>query len=590
MRIEGITILVFCMLSLSACSMQKQESEPSSETSHSDTGNGHILGLNFSDVTEVAGLGGFSYENGQTPRKLFPESMGSGGGFIDYNNDNWEDILLVGGGPLESGSERIVPAVSLYHNNRDGSFTLVNKETGLDEIVNTYSHGIAVADYDNDGDQDFYLTTLYENMLFNNDNGTFREIGQEAGVTGPPEWSSSAVFFDADNDGWPDIYHGNFIAWSTETELFCSLDGVTKTYCTPELYKGIPGRYYHNNGNGTFTEQTKEAGFITSPGKTLGVAVFDYNRDGWQDIFVSNDTQPDLLYENNGDGTFSEKGALSGIAYDENGRARAGMGIDIGIVDKTCEPTLFVGNFSKEMIGVFQYIGNSIFIDRAALSRIGKSTLRTLTFGLFLFDVDLDGDLDLFAANGHVHTDVAVTQEGITYREPPHLFINDGAGNFQDIGEAVGGPMQKLIVGRGTAYADYDHDGDLDILVTDNSGPAHLWRNDLSNGAHYLRVKLSGHEHNRDAFGTEVTAVNAGQHMHRMIRTGSSFLSSFEKTLTFGLGEAITLDSLIIHWNDGHKQIFTNVPADQQITVHYDQTTIAFNDRQSNEVTISNEY
>lgn len=522
--------------------------------------------LHFAEVTESAGLADFEHITGAAGDKWFPEAMGSGCAIIDYNNDNWQDILLVGGGHWPKFGDNSAAGIWLYHNNGDGTFSQMTSEAGLGD-VRTYGYGLAVADYDNDGDEDFLLTTLWENMLFRNDNGVFSDVSISSGVQGDKVWSTSAIFFDADKDGWLDLYVGNYVDWSPENDLMCTLDGETKSYCTPELYTGIPSRFYRNNGDGTFSDKTESAGFLPAPGKTLGIVEFDFNRDGWPDLAVANDTQRDLLYKNNGDGTFEEIGAFSGIGYDENGRARAGMGIDAGIVDPGGKETIFVGNFSKEMIGVYRYLDNGLFNDRAAASKIGRPSLLTLTFGLFLFDVDLDGDLDLYAANGHVQEEIEVTQDGITYREPPHLFINDGNGKFIDKQKEAGEALRLPVVGRGAVYCDFDRDGDLDILTTENGGPAHLLRNDSEHQNQYLRVKLVGRKSNRSACGSRVVAYAEGMMQERRVRTGSSFLSSAEKTVTFGLGSQAAADSLIVYWPSGIVEKFTNISANQVFTV-----------------------
>lgn len=519
--------------------------------------------LSFHDATGEAGLSAFRHENGAYGTKWFPEAMGSGGGFIDYDGDDWLDILLVGGGTWPGSGQEPVRALWLYRNLGDGTFTDVTEMAGL-AGVRAYGFGIAAADYDNDGDEDVFFTTLGENMLFRNDGGTFTDVAGQAGVTGGSTWSTSPIFFDADRDGHVDLYVGSYVAWSPETDLVCTVAGGVRSYCTPEHYSGIPSQYYRNNGDGTFTDRTLEAGFADGPGKMLGVSEFDYNDDGWSDLIVANDTQRDLLYENNGDGTFTEKGAVSGIAYDENGGARAGMGIDTGVVDTTGEVTMFVGNFSKEMIGVYRHLGNGLFMDRAGISKIGLPSLLTLTFGLFLFDVDLDGDLDLFTANGHVQPEIEQTQEGITYREPPHLFVNDGNGYFEDAAAKAGAPMQQPLVARGAAYGDYDRDGDLDVLVTENHGRVHLLRNDLTGGGHFLRLRVEGRVSNRDALGTQVLAFADGRRMERRVRTGSSFMSQLEKTVTFGLGDAEKADSLVIRWPGGRVDRFADVEADRE--------------------------
>ena len=529
------------------------------------------VALSFTDVTASAGLSEFRHVTGAIGDKWFPESMGSGGGFIDYDGDGWQDILLVGGGRWAKDKTQPPQALWLFRNNGDGSFSNKTNEAGLGNL-SAYGFGIAVADYDNDGDQDFYFTTLHHNMLFRNDPGVFTEVSKAANLAGEATWSSSAIFFDADKDGWLDLYYGNYVDWSAEKDLWCTLDGKTKSYCTPELYKGVPGRFYRNNGAPnsaeqavTFTDQTEAAGFTQSPGKTLGLVECDFNRDGWPDLVVSNDTQRNLLYKNDGDGTFTELGAFSGVAYDENGRARAGMGIDAGVIDNTGAETIFIGNFSKEMIGVYRYIGNDLFTDRAPASKIGRPSLMTLTFALFVFDVDLDGDLDLFAANGHVQEDIEITQDGIAYREPPHLFLNDGNGFFADEAPKIGGVLQQPLVGRGASYADYDRDGDLDVLVTENGGPAHLWRNEPSNGHHYLRVHVQGTKTNRDGIGTRIVAKVDTLRMERCIRTGSSFLASLEKTATFGLGAKTQVDSLLVYWPSGRVDRFGAIAADREL-------------------------
>ncbi|MEX2399860.1 MAG: CRTAC1 family protein [Rhodothermales bacterium] len=531
----------------------------------------------FSDITEEAGLGGFRHETGAVGDKWFPESMGSGCAFIDYNGDGRPDILLAGGGSW-SATDR--PTLSLYRNDGGGTFKDVTAEVGLGQ-VDAYTLGFAVADYDNDGDQDFYVTTLSENILFRNNSGIFAPV--DAGVAGDPVWSSSALFFDANGDGAVDFYVGNYVRWSPETDIFCSLDGIRKDYCTPEAYDGVPGRFYVNNGDGTFRDATEDAGFVPAPGKALGVVELDYNRDGAPDLAVASDTEPDLLYENNGDGTFTERGTIAGIAYDENGAARAGMGIDAGVVDSTGEVSLFVGNFSKETIGVYRHARVGLFEDRAFVSKIGRPSLMTLTFGLFLFDVDLDGDLDLFAANGHVQPDIETVDESVRYAEAPHLFVNQGDGSFVDAAPKIGGVLSERIVARGSAHADIDGDGDLDVLVTENGGRVHLWRNELNDSGRdlepstgFLRVTLEGTRSNRSGLSARIVAVSEGRWMERRVRSGSTYLSASELPVTFGLGSASSVDSLAVEWPSGRIDHFTHVSGNRHVrlvegsdSIHY---------------------
>ncbi len=520
--------------------------------------------MRFVDVTVEAGLGDFIHRTGAFGAKWFPETMGGAGGFIDYNGDDWLDILLVGGGTWPEHGQKPVRALWLYRNNQDGSFTDVTEEVGLGRI-SAYGFGVTAADYDNDGDEDFFVTTLSENLLFRNDDGRFVEVGRETGLAGEPVWSTSAIFFDADRDGWLDVYVGNYVVWSSEQDIFCTVDGETKSYCQPTLYTGLPGNFYRNRGDGTFTEMTKGAGFTNVPGKTLGVAEFDYNRDGWPDLIVANDTQRDLLFQNMGDGSFAEIGVVSGIAFDKDGGATGGMGVDAGVVDSGGEESIFVGNFSNEMIGVFRHEANGAFLDRAATSKIGRPSLRKVTFGLFLFDVDLDGDLDLFAANGNIRED-SEAEGGVAYRQEAQLFLNQGDGEFVASTPSAENALAKALLARGAAYADYDRDGDLDILVIENGGHAQLWRNEVHDGRS-LRVHLQGRDSNRDGLGAQVDVTVGDWRMRRRVRTGSSYLSQSEKAATFGLGVAEQVDTLTVRWPSGRVDRFANVEARQEIRV-----------------------
>ena len=536
------------------------------EASQPDTPDGPPP-LAFSDVARDAGLGGVRHENGGEDRYWFPEPMGAGGGFVDYDNDDWEDILVVGGGRLSPTGPADVKALRLFHNNRDGTFTEVTDAVGLGDM-RAYSIGVAAADYDNDGDQDVYVTTFGENLLFRNDPGSgsdasrvFTEVGAAAGVAGPSFWSSSALFFDADSDGHLDLYVAGYAEWSVATDVDCYRPNGRADYCAPATYQGTDSYFYHNNGDGSFTERTAEAGLANALGKSLAVAEWDFNSDGWSDVVVVNDGEPDLLYINDRDGTFTERGVESGVAYGEHGEARAGMGVDVGVVDSTGMPSIFVGNFSSEMIGVYRQTQSRWFGDRAAASGIGRSSLTTLAFGVLLFDADLDTDLDLFVANGHVYLDPI---DGSDYRQPPHLFVNKGDGTFIDRADTIGGVFQEPLVARAVAKADYDRDGDVDLLVTENNGPVHLFRND-SQGGGVLRLRLEGRSRNRDALGAQVMAVAGVARMYRRVRTGSGYLSQSEKVLTFGLGPASQVDTLLVRWPNGDAETLTDLPAGYEI-------------------------
>lgn len=550
LALASLCILVSC----------SAESSPATRTEEAYTG------VVFTDVTQAAGLGDFLHENGAAGRKYYPEMMGSGGGFIDYDGDGWLDILLLGGGSWDPSDS--VQAIWLFRNNGDGTFTETTAEAGLASI-RAYTIGLAVADYDNDGDEDFFVTTLGRDMLFRNDGGIFREVGAEAGIAEREEWGSSPLFFDADLDGHLDLFVGNYVRWSEETDKWCPEGSLVKMYCIPADYEGIASRYFHANGDGTFTDMTEAAGFITGPEeireKALGVVEIDFNNDGYPDLYVTTDGEGNLLYENNRDGTFTERGVHSGVAFGKHGEARAGMGVDAGVIDGTGEVSFLVGNFSEEPISVYRHIGDGLFIDRTAASKIAQPSFLTLTFGLFLFDVDLDTDLDLFVANGHVYPDRLGDQDKITFRQPAQLFLNNGDGTFTEFLHEDG-VLAKPIVARGAAYADYDRDGDLDVLITENAGPARLLRND-TRGGNFLRVKLEGRMGNRDALGSSIVVDLNGTRMERRIRTGSSYLSQSEKVAVFGLGSAEHADSLIVFWRGGAVDRFSGVAGNREYRI-----------------------
>ena len=519
----------------------------------------------FTSVTEYAGLGDFEHVRGEFGEKWFPEIMGSGGGFLDYDGDGWLDVVLVGGGSLPSRPIREVPAISIYRNQGDGTYRNVTEEVGLAD-VRAYGMGVTAADYDEDGDPDLLLTTLNENLLFRNDGGTFQEVGGEAGIGERSRWSTSATFFDADRDGDLDLYVANYVRWSPQTDVEC-VNRAGPDYCNPRHYEGIADTYYRNDGDGTFTDATSEAGFLDGidpvASKGLGVAELDYDQDGWSDLYVANDGGRNYLFHNEGDGTFTETALRSGVALDRRGSPRAGMGVDVGVVDSTGEISIFVGNFSQESVSVWRHQRRGFFDDRATVSGIGFPTQRTLTFGLGLIDVDLDTDLNLLLANGNVIEQIATLHEGVTFRERAQLFLNRGDGTFAEANPGRG-PLTEPMLARGLAYGDYDRDGDQDVLITENGGPAHLWRNDRG-GEGFLRVELEGTESSQDAIGARVLATVDGLTMERRVRGGTSYLSQSEKTLTFGLGGSRAVDTLTVEWPSGRTDRFQDVSPDQTV-------------------------
>jgi predicted nucleotidyltransferase len=546
---------------------------PSSNDAAAERERGPIL----LDATMEAGLAGYRHVHGGIGQKWMPEIVGPGCAFLDYDGDGWQDILLVGGGAWPETPERPA-ALWLYRNRGDGTFELVTEEAGLGRLE-VYPFGVAAADYDNDGDTDVFVTTLHENLLLRNDGGTFVEVSREAGLADEALWSTSALFFDADRDGWLDLFVANYVSWTPETDVYCGHEGE-KGYCTPQLYDGVPSTYYRNNGDGTFTNRTEEAGFAGAiePGqdKALGVVELDFDQDGWPDLFVANDTERDLLFRNEGDGTFAEEGIRRGVSFDQHGRPRAGMGVDAGVVDTSGRVSIFVGNFSQEMVGVYTNTPSGHFTDRATISKIGHASLLTLTFGLFLADLDLDTDLDLFLANGHVQEHISEIVEGVTFAQPAQLFLNEGNGSYTEVSAGDAAPATPL-VGRGAAYGDYDRDGDVDVLIVENDGTAHLWRNDTRahtsegavRGPGFLRVSVEGNSVsvNRDGIGTVLVAVMDSVHMERRIRSGSSYLSESERVATFGLGEAEVVDTLIVTWPDGEVDRFEQVGGNRHVHI-----------------------
>ncbi|MBZ5507099.1 MAG: CRTAC1 family protein [Acidobacteriia bacterium] len=520
--------------------------------------------VRFTDITQAAGIH-FEHTNGAFGDKYLPEALGPGCAFIDYDNDGFPDILIVNGQSFP-GHGHTQSTLKLYHNNGNGTFTDATARAGLN--ISIYGMGVAVGDYDSDGYDDIFITALGQSLLFhNNGNGTFKDVTKTAGLSGIKEFSTSASWVDYDRDGKLDLLVANYVQWTPQTDVRCTLDGLHKSYCTPESYRGASLRLWHNLGNGKFQDVTNLAGLYDSSSKSLGIAVLDYNNDGWPDFLIANDTQPNKLYLNNHNGTFTENGVAAGIAFSEDGIARAGMGVDAADYDRSGRPSVIITNFANQMLSLYHNEGNGLFVDEAPKSAVGKSSLLTLGFGCFFFDYDLDGWPDIFVANGHIESDIEKIQKRIKYRQPPHLFRNLSGGKFTEATADAGAAFGTPRVARGAAYADIDNDGDLDLLITTNAGPAILFRNDGGSKNHSLRLKLQGVQSNRDGIGALVRIEYSGEHQWQTLRSGSSYLSQSELVLTFGLGSKTNVSRIEVQWPSGQTDKLLDIAADQTITI-----------------------
>ncbi len=507
-------------------------------------------GFRFVDVTGNAGLR-FQHNSGAYGGKLLPETLGSGCTFLDYDADGWQDILLVNSMDWP-GHKRQRTTMKLYRNNRNGTFTDVTQAAGLD--VEMYGMGVAVGDYNNDGFPDIFISCVGQSRLFRNTGkGTFRDVTKASGLFGKQGLSSSAIWFDYDRDGFLDLFVCNYVHWTAETDVFCSLDGKNKSYCTPEAYRGDTCWLYHNRGNGTFEDVTATSGIFDSSSKSLGVAMLDYDQDGWPDLLVANDTQPNKLYRNLHNGKFKDAAVEAGLAFSEDGKARAGMGVDVADYDNSGKPGIIITNFDNEMIGLYHETGQA-YDDVAMQTGLGAASRNTLGFGCVFFDADLDGLLDIAVANGHIDDTVRHIRGNVGYAQPAQLFLNLGRGKFRDIAGDIGGGYDLPKVGRGLAVGDFDHDGDQDLLLTTNNGPAYLYRNDQLSGNRSVRFRLIGTKSNRDAIGANVRVFFNGQTELRVVRSGSSYLSQSELPLTFGLGKQDVIDRVVVEWPSGQSQ------------------------------------
>ena len=515
-------------------------------------------GFKLVDVTSRAGVQ-FRHNSGAYGGKLLPETLGAGCAFLDYDRDGWQDVLLLNGMDWP-GHKRQRSTLRLYRNNRNGTFSDVTRSAGLD--IEMYGMGVAVGDYNNDGYPDLLITCVGQNRLFRNTGkGTFVDVTKASGLGGRAGFSTSALWFDFDRDGLLDLFICNYVKWSPEHDVFCSLDGKHKSYCTPEAYRGETCWLFHNRGNGTFEDVTATSGIFDSSSKSLGVAMLDYDQDGWPDLLVANDVSAPATGFEHDDGNSGlrelQRCGESRIATAE-GKARAGMGLDAADFDNSGSAGVAITNFDNEMIGLYRASANGTYADVAAQSGVGLPSKDKLGFGCVFLDADLDGSLDLVSVNGHID-DTVRNVRNVGYAQPPQLFLNNGKGVFHDVASDVGSEFIQPKVGRGLAYGDFDGDGDLDILMTTNNGPAFLFRNDQLAGNRSIRVRLVGTKSNRDAIGASVRIFHGGTSQSRLVKGGSSYLSQSELPVTFGVAKRDRVDRLLIQWPGGQTEEYKDL-------------------------------
>ncbi len=520
-------------------------------------------GIHFVEITRESGVA-FLHDTGAFGKKWLPETMGSGVVLFDYDGDERLDILFVNGRgfPGQPGK----PSTQALYRNRGGlRFADATREAGL--ALSAYCLGAAAGDLDNDGDADLYLSCLGRDLLLRNDGGRFTDASDAAGLSREYEFGASVALLDADRDGLLDIFATRYVTWTPETDLFCTLDGKTKSYCTPESYPGAAPRFYRNRGNFTFEDRTRAAGVSVPSAKSLGLATLDVDGDGWLDLAVANDTQPNLLFHNRGNGTFEEIGVASGMAFSETGVARGGMGIDAADYDRSGRPSLVIGNFANEMVALYRNEGNYLFVDVAPTAQVGRQTLLSLTFGAFFLDYDLDGWLDLFFANGHLDREIETVQTKVKYAQPAQLFRNLGGGRYQEVTATAGGDLAGPRVARGAAWGDLDGDGDPDVVLTTNGGPAAVFENRGAGHGNWLQVGLEGGKSTRDGIGAVVEATAGGQTQSWLVRTGGSYLSQSQVEPLFGLGTADRIEKLVVRWPSGAVQTVPPPAANRRVVV-----------------------
>lgn len=544
--------------------------KPAGAASSSSRGKSALTGITFADVTRAAGID-FRLTCGGPEKLYIMDSMCGGVAAFDYDNDGWVDIFLVNGSEIADFRAGKCHRAKLYHNNRDGTFTDVTAKSLIDHCG--WGFGVAVGDYDNDGNDDLYITYLNGAVLYrNHGDGTFTDETSKSGVANAGQWGTSAAFGDYDNDGQLDLYVANYVELNLDhlpefgQGPFCQYRGFGVS-CGPRGLKGSRDRLYHNNGDGTFTDVSQKLNIDPGSYYGLGVMWLDYNLDGCLDLYVSDDSTPSMLYKGDCKGGFSEVGARAGVAYSGDGREQAGMGIDSGDYDNDGWPDIAKANFSDDTNNLFHNDRNGEFTDLAGLANFGPVSIPFLGFGLKFFDADNDGWPDIFIANGHVNPQVDQHGFGVTYAERPFLFHNLGNGKFEEIGQRAGAPLTRRYVGRGAASADFFNDGKMDLLVSVIDGAPVLFRNQSAGSGHWIRIKTIGVHSNRNGFGARIQVRSGDRTQSAEVRANSSFESASDSRLQFGLGPAARVDSITIRWPSGTVDRLGGQQADQEIVV-----------------------
>ena len=516
----------------------------------------------FIDVTAEAGIA-FKHINGASDRKFYLETMGSGAAFLDYDNDGDLDLYIVNGAPLPGFETTDLPTNILYQNNGNGRFSDVTAAAGVGDT--SYGMGCVAADYDNDGDADLYITNFGENLLYrNNGDSTFTDVTTHAGVGNGEKWSSSCAFVDYDHDGNLDLYVVNYLDYDIGKDRDWHDSRGQRIYSNPQVYAGISDTLYRNNGNGTFTDVTRQAGVYNNDGKGLGVTCGDYDNDGRIDIYVANDTTPNFLYRNAGGGRFVDIGPFAGAAYNEHGVSEGGMGVDFGDYNNDGALDIFVTNFSNETNTLYHNTADGALIDFTNIAGLGEVSFLKLAFGTKFFDANNDGALDLFVANGHLYP---TESDALEYAQTDQLFINTGDGTFAEASDRSGEYFSTKRVGRGAAFGDYDNDGDTDLFVVNLNQEGTLLRNEGGNNHNWLMIQTVGTKSNRDGIGARVEVITRSHSQMKEVQAGSSYLSGHDLRLLFGLGTETIAETVKIIWPSGIEQTLVDVEANQMLVI-----------------------